>query len=136
MYGYIASHNWGKTLVLSDGRVFEWREQPGGGGAWHEQHGEKVTDIDAYLQQSADEWGADWTELQGLKEVYDEIGDLVFTDALLEEIENDGHRWMRQQPPTVHDADTDAEVTRRYEFSWRDDGYDTVYQAFERGTLR
>lgn len=64
MHGYIASHNWGKTLVLSDGRVFEWREQPGGGGAWHEQHGEKVADIDAYLQQSADEWGADWTELQ------------------------------------------------------------------------
>lgn len=61
MYGYIADHNWGRTLLLSDGRVFERREQPGGSAEWYLI--EEGIDIDLYAAKSTSEWGASWTEL-------------------------------------------------------------------------
>ena len=57
MYGYIASHNQGQTLVLSDGRVFERRNTE-----WYLI--EKGVDVDAYTTAATEEWDADWTELQ------------------------------------------------------------------------
>lgn len=62
MHGYIASHNYGRTLVLADGRVFERREQPGGAGEWYLS--EEDVDIEAYAIEAQEEWDADWTELQ------------------------------------------------------------------------
>jgi hypothetical protein len=61
MYAYIASHNYGATLVLDDGRVFEQRDQPGGSSEWYLT--EEGVDIDAWTDQAAQEWDADWREL-------------------------------------------------------------------------
>ena len=56
MYGYIASHNQGRTLVLSDGRVFEERR-----GEWYLF--EEGVAIEDYAIAAANEWDADWTEI-------------------------------------------------------------------------
>lgn len=67
MYGYIATHGKGTTLVLSDGRVFE---QHYGRAAWYLT--EEGVEIDAWTDQAAQEWDADWRELSE-EEVAEEI---------------------------------------------------------------
>lgn len=86
MYGYIASHNWGRTLVLSDGRIFEHREQPGGGGRWH-QTDERIDagdshSLNRWLNEATEKWGADWTELQDDAEIEEEIGEQINENGL------------------------------------------------------
>lgn len=70
MYGYIASHNDGRTLVLDDGRVFEFCQQPNGDQWYLAQEG---VDIEAFATEAQEKWNADWTELQDEAEIREHI---------------------------------------------------------------
>lgn len=68
MYGYIADHNYGTTLVLSNGRVFEKREQPGGGHEWYLV--EEGVEPDTYTTDLDEKHGkSDWRMLQDEEEI-------------------------------------------------------------------
>jgi len=67
MYGYIASHANGTTLVLSDGRVFEQRDTPGGSPEWYLV--EEDVEIEAWTEAASSSWDADWTMLQDEDEI-------------------------------------------------------------------
>lgn len=72
MYGYIADHNLGRTLVTSEGNAYEYREQPGGGGRW--ALSETGVKIEEYAAKAAEDWNADWTELSE-EEIAEELGE-------------------------------------------------------------
>lgn len=71
MYGYIADHNYGTTLVLSDGRVFEQREQPGGDNEWYLS--EEGVNIEAFALEATEQWSADWRMLDNEEEISERI---------------------------------------------------------------
>jgi hypothetical protein len=65
MYAYKSDHNWGSTLVLSDGRVFEERSQPGGGSEWYLV--EEGVNPDDYTDDQYEK--SEWTMLQDEVEI-------------------------------------------------------------------